>query len=233
MLKTAIILAGGFGTRLQHILPDVPKPMAPINGHPFLKYLLFYCKQQGMNKIILSIGYKHEQIVSYFGKSYADMLIEYVIEDKPLGTGGAIKKSLQACSADDYVVILNGDTFFPIDMKEMMHQHLQTKAALSIALKPMQYFERYGSVLIDEDKHIVSFLEKKYCSQGYINGGIYICQQNLIEKLPAQDSFSFETDYLNIATAQKAIYGYISDAYFIDIGIPEDYARAQSELPRI
>lgn len=231
MLQTAIILAGGFGTRLQHIVSDVPKPMAPVAGRPFLEYLLAYCRKQALSRIIMSVGYKHESIIRHFGNSYDHLEIEYVIEDTPLGTGGAIKKSLLQCKTNDDVVIMNGDSYFPVDLSDMLNFHRFSNSSLTIALKPMQNFERYGRVLFDDKMHITSFREKEFCREGYINGGVYIGSPALVHLLPTQENFSFEQDVLNRDTAYKNLFGFVSDAYFIDIGVPEDYARAQSELP--
>ena len=113
MLKTAIVLAGGFGTRLQSVVKDLPKPMAPVAGHPFLKYVLDFCSKQGLENIILSVGYKHEDINIYFKQSFQNLKLNYCIEQNALGTGGAIRESLKKTN-DENVVVLNGDTLFTI-----------------------------------------------------------------------------------------------------------------------
>ncbi|MFN5068417.1 MAG: nucleotidyltransferase family protein [Bacteroidota bacterium] len=228
---SAIILAGGMGTRLRHVLPDIPKPMAPVRGKPFLEYILRYLIRQECHKVILSVGHLHEQIQDYFGEEYEQLQLHYLVEKYALGTGGAIKACLNTLSPEEDVWIVNGDTYFPIDMQFMAIEHLKNKATITIALKAMEKFSRYGSVAIDPSHMITQFNEKNYCEKGFINGGIYLCNASMINNLPEVDVFSFETDFLNQQTETKNIYGYTEDAYFIDIGIPEDYARAESELP--
>jgi D-glycero-alpha-D-manno-heptose 1-phosphate guanylyltransferase len=230
---SAIILAGGLGTRLKHLLPDIPKPMAPVCGKPFLEYVLQYLQKQGCTEATLSVGYLHDSIQSYFGNSFENMHLNYVIEDTPLGTGGGIKKCLRYFSSKEDILIVNGDTYFPVDVAKMYLQHKTTRASLTIALKEMSHFERYGSVQLDTQQRILQFHEKSFCEHGFINGGIYLCNTSLIDVLPQEEKFSFETDYLNQNTASKNLYGYIDDSYFIDIGIPEDYKRAQTELQYI
>lgn len=224
----AIVLAGGKGTRLQSVVSDVPKPMAPIQDKPFLGYLLKYIILQGVNKIILSVGYKSQVIIDYFKDEFMGCPIEYVIEEKPLGTGGAIKESLKSVSSDS-VVILNGDTFFKVDLESFKDFHQSMKVKLSLALKPMEHFDRYGTVII-EDSLIKEFVEKKYCDSGLINGGVYLINRDLMKNIDV-DVFSFETEFLN--PENNRIAGYTVDEYFIDIGIPEDYNKAQIDLKKV
>ena len=228
----AIILAGGAGTRLKSLIKDVPKPMADISGRPFLCYLLDYLSVQNINKILLSVRYKHEVITDYFGIRYKDMDIEYVIDDKPLGTGGAIKKALGLTSGDE-AVILNGDTFFNLDLGKMLGFHRAENSILTIAVKPMYNFERYGSVVI-KDKRAIGFEEKSFKHFGYINGGIYIVNKALSKFFDHdKDVFSFEIDLLYKKIKDINPCAFISDDYFIDIGIPDDYKKAQRELDHI
>jgi len=175
----AIILAGGFGTRLSNILFDVPKPMAPVNGKPFLKYVFDYLLKNGITHAILALGYKAEVIQKYFGDKYKGISITYSIEDFPLGTGGAIKKALSCCNEDD-VFVLNGDTYFDVNLKEMKLFHDNKKSNLTIAVKAMRDFDRYGTVVI-EDHMIKRFEEKKPTDQGKINGGIYLIKKTIFD----------------------------------------------------
>ena len=130
MVKEAVILAGGFGTRLQSVVADVPKPMAPVNGKPFLQYILDYCIKQGIERVVLSTGYKHEVIFSFFGTQYNTITIQYAHEQEPLGTGGGIQFALQKC-IDENVVVLNGDTFFDVDLQALESQHISAQSELS------------------------------------------------------------------------------------------------------
>jgi D-glycero-alpha-D-manno-heptose 1-phosphate guanylyltransferase len=228
----AIILAGGAGTRLKSIVKDVPKPMADINGRPFLSYLLNYLSSQGITKVLLSVGYRHEIIKDYFGARYKDIDIIYVVEDKPLGTGGALRKALSCIEGRD-VIVLNGDTFFNINLKKMADFHCSENSMLTIAVKPMHDFNRYGTVII-KDNRAIGFEEKSFKHSGYINGGIYVVKKAISEFFDYdKDAFSFEIDFLHwkINDIQPRVF--ICDDYFIDIGVPDDYKKAQRELDQI
>lgn len=226
----AIVLAGGFGTRLQGVVKDLPKPMAPVNGRPFLTYILDYLIDYGYEKAVLSVGYLHEKIVDYFGDTYKSLSIEYAVENEPLGTGGAIAYSLSKCSSDN-VLVLNGDTLFRVDLAAFEAFHRQKGGLMSMVLRQMPDVSRYGSVHFDNDSRITLFAEKNTDSgEGFINGGIYLINKQLFTKHPQLPKFSFEKDLMENIYATEPIFGFRSDAYFIDIGIPEDYARAQQEL---
>ena len=231
MLKEAIVLAGGFGTRLRSMVDDIPKPMALIKNIPFLAYLLQQLQKYNFEKVVLAAGYKYEVIESYFGKSFRNLRLDYSIEEEPLGTGGAIFKAISLVNAD-YCFVLNGDTFFNVDLNSLEEKFLRTNSGLMVALKPMVNFDRYGSVETDNVK-IVSFKEKKFCKEGLINGGVYVVRKDWLEGRVTGKIFSFEKDVLEKAVYKDKISYYISDGYFIDIGIPEDYRRAARELPEI
>jgi D-glycero-alpha-D-manno-heptose 1-phosphate guanylyltransferase len=217
----AIVLAGGLGTRLQSVVPDLPKPMAQMNEKPFLAYLLEYLVKQGVKKVILCVGYKKEVIQAYFQASYNGVEICYSVEERALGTGGAIKQALPLTQGKK-VFVFNGDTFFDIELSSFAHAMQEKRIA--IALKPMENFERYGSVTLQGDT-IIAFAEKKFTKQGLINGGIYLVEKNIFDTL-AESTFSFES-FLEM---QDELGGFISDGYFIDIGIPEDYKKAQQDF---
>lgn len=231
MIKSAIILAGGFGTRLQSVVKDRPKPMADINGKPFLQYLLDFLALQGINDCILSVGYKWELIRDYFGLEYGSISLTYSVEESPLGTGGAIAKAMEYVKGDECFVF-NGDTFFAIDLIDFYLQHQIHEAALSLALKKMTDFDRYGVVVSDASGRVTSFEEKKFYQHGNINGGIYLLKKQLFQGLELPEKFSFEKDLMEVFNARLAVYGVVYDDYFIDIGIPEDYERSKHELER-
>lgn len=214
----AIILAGGFGTRLKHVVPDVPKPMAPIGNRPFLEYIFEDLEQKGIKHVILAVGYMKEKIKDYFKDKYKSIEISYSEENVPLGTGGAIKKALSKCREED-VFIVNGDTFYDIDFRKMKKFHIENKSSLTLAVKEMKNFDRYGSLII-EDKKIIRFEEKKPMLQGKINGGIYLIKKSILDEIN-EESFSFEKEILENEKIQK--FAYENNGYFIDIGIPEDY----------
>jgi D-glycero-alpha-D-manno-heptose 1-phosphate guanylyltransferase len=225
----AIILAGGLGTRLQSVVSDVPKCMAPVNGIPFINFIITYLKKEGVERFIFSLGYKSEMVIDYVNNHFSGLDIEYVIEDTPLGTGGAIKLACSKTKSTD-VLILNGDTLFNINLKNLFEFHIDKKADFTVALKEMRNFSRYGSVEMDHNFAIKAFNEKKYCEKGFINGGIYVLNVKSFmntEALP--EVFSFEKDFLEKHIGRKKFYGLEFEYYFIDIGIPEDYERFKKD----
>ena len=219
----AIILAGGKGTRLRPVISDIPKPMAPINGRPFLEYVVDSLVRGGIDRIVMSVGYKHEKIIDHFRAEYRGIRLEYRIEDVPLGTGGAIKLALESC-VGDRVFVLNGDTYFDVDYREMYRQ--ASAVELAIAVKELENFDRYGRLDI-VDRRIVGVHEKIFCARGFINGGVYCMKRDLLDSV-RQKKFSFERDFLEKDVLNAMAFE--SRGYFIDIGIPEDYARAQIEF---
>jgi D-glycero-alpha-D-manno-heptose 1-phosphate guanylyltransferase len=230
MEKEAIILAGGFGTRLRGVIKDLPKPMAPVNGRPFLTYILDYLIDYDYTKVVLSVGYLHEIIEEFFGTQYKSLEIDYAVETEPLGTGGGILFAMSKCETDN-VLVINGDTMFKVDLNAFEQFHQDKERLLSIVLREVEDVSRYGSVVMDSDNRITLFAEKQLSAgRGYINGGIYLIHRDLFAKYPQPEKFSFERDLMTQFYTQEPFYAMPSDGYFIDIGIPEDYARAQVEL---
>ncbi|EHL3243848.1 nucleotidyltransferase family protein [Campylobacter coli] len=214
----AIVLAGGLGTRLKSVVQDLPKPMAPINGEPFLAFVLEYLKKQGITEVILSVSYKYELIQEYFKDEFEGMKIRYNVEKELLGTGGAIKDALKLIQNQVYV--LNGDTIFDIDLKKLFLNN----SKICIALKQMQNFDRYGTVNVDDQGIVTSFEEKVFKKQGLINGGIYLLKKDIFDEFSLEKKFSFE-EFLQENYKLLKIQTQIFDDYFIDIGIPEDYIK--------
>lgn len=223
-----IILAGGMGTRLQSVVSDVPKCMAPVAGHPFLYYLITSLIEAGFNHIIFALGYKHEIIEEWIQTNAFPIDISTVIEETPLGTGGAVKLALSKAETNE-VFVLNGDTFFGVRYPEMLNLHKSTQSAVTVALKRMKKFDRYGVVDIEQPtSRILRFNEKQYCESGLINGGVYLINRHELDNFPMK--FSLEKDFFETAVRTSTLSGYISEGYFIDIGIPEDYERAQTDF---
>ena len=220
----AIILAGGLGTRLRDVVKDIPKPMAPINETPFLHYLFEWLSNYPVNNVLLSVGYKSETISNYFNTNYKGISIKYANENMPLGTGGAIKYALSK-TVEDNILIINGDTYFPININRFAQFHQTNKSDISIALKHMTDFDRYGSVQILNHK-IITFNEKQHLKEGLINGGIYMINKKAIDFNYLPDNFSFETEILEKYVDKGSINGMIFNETFIDIGVPEDYKKA-------
>lgn len=231
MKRQAVILSGGFGTRLSHVVSDVPKPMAPISGIPFLDYVVKSLKQQGFDSFIFLTGFKSEVIETYFKDLENSVFIK---EETALGTGGAILNAYD--KLNDSFFVINGDTFFDIDYS-LLEEFGEDKP-LSIALRYSDNIERYGFVETDDNFCVKSFVEKGHLPQnridGYINGGIYF-----IHKLSLSDyadkfngSFiSLETDIFPDLIKSSKLYALPLGGCFIDIGIPEDYYRAQKLVP--
>ena len=231
MIREAIILAGGLGTRLRDTVPGLPKCMAPVAGRPFLFYVINFLRSQGIEHFIFSLGYKHEIIESWLKEHFATLDYQCVTEPEPLGTGGAILLASERITEKN-MVIANGDTLFKADLHEAAIFHDRHMAECTLLLKPMKRFDRYGVVETNEDHLVTGFREKSFYEAGTINGGIYLLNRDkfLDEEFPLK--FSFETDYLEKYFTSRRIYGITHDTYFIDIGIPADYHRAQEELSR-
>lgn len=228
-IKEAIILAGGLGTRLKEAVPDVPKCMAPVNGKPFLSYVIDYYSGQGIEKFIFSLGYKHAVITTWLQKEYPSLSMQYAIEQEPLGTGGAIQLATEKVKGKD-VLIVNGDTLFKIDLEKVAAFHSNAGSACTLSLKPMVNFDRYGVVEMEEDGRIKSFHEKQFYPHGLINGGAYLLNTPRFRQQKRPEKFSFEKDYLERSFSAMPMYGCVQEGYFIDIGIPDDFERAQTEL---
>lgn len=223
-----IILAGGQGTRLQSVVNDQPKCMAPINGKPFLEYLLNHLELQGADHVILSLGYKYDQVLEWLkGKAFL-CKVSWVIEREPLGTGGGMKLALNKAKSSG-VFVMNGDTYFPIDFKKL--KAASVEYPMSMAVKPMQNFDRYGRVILTEKNLVERFEEKEMTASGWINGGIYYLDRTRLKLSEFPDKFSLENDFLKQMEGQ--IIAEKFEDYFIDIGIPQDYERAQTEFAHL
>ena len=231
MLNTAIILAGGRGTRLKTIISDLPKPMAPIMNVPFLTYQLNYLKYFGIKKVIFSVGYLSEKIIAHYNQSFENISIEYSIEKNPLGTGGGIRMAMSNLN-EDLVLILNGDSFFDLNLEQFYNLHLEQKAEFSLALRYVNNSERYGNIEFNSSNQITSFIEKNQLNQsGYINAGVYILSKKLyLQNTKPNINFSIEKDFFEKQLNQLIIKGFEFKDYFIDIGIPEDYLKAQDDF---
>lgn len=225
-----IILAGGLGTRLSGVVSDVPKCMAPVAGVPFLEHILTYLENQFVDHVIFSLGYKSEVVVDYLRQKAFTFKTSWVLEPEPLGTGGGIRRAL-AKSKEPVVFVLNGDTMFDVDLRAMQHAFSDDYKAM-LALKPMRDFERYGSVQLNDSNEITAFNEKQFQKEGLINGGIYLInkQKAVLDSFP--DKFSFEKEFLEPESSAHGLQGFVSEGYFIDIGIPEDYYKAQDDFKK-
>jgi D-glycero-alpha-D-manno-heptose 1-phosphate guanylyltransferase len=229
MTTTAIILAGGLGTRLRSIVAHLPKPMANVAGKPFLHYVLTQLQHAGITHVILSVGYKWETIRDYFGDAFENITLNYCVEEVPLGTGGAIKAAMQLCTSEK-VLVLNGDSIFNFELKQFVNYN--TTAPVLMAARIIDDASRYGTLTIDAKNVVTNFIEKtNLAQQGTINTGIYLIHKtSFLNDCPTQNKFSIEQDYFAHIVQRQKIQAYTAQGYFIDIGIPEDYTRAQYEF---
>ena len=228
-MREAVILAGGFGTRLRAVVSDVPKPMAPIGGQPFLALLMAHLARNGFQRVVLSVGYLADAIVAHFGSEWRGMAVDYAREEVPLGTGGAIRAALARCRAD-HVHVFNGDTYLGLDcaVTEALWDARRTPI---IVAREVPDTARYGRLEVDAGGRVTGFLEKSASGgPGWINAGCYVLPASIVDEFPPGDPFSFETGYLRDAVARRPVLACPTDAEFIDIGTPEDYARAQALL---
>lgn len=229
MIRKAFVLAGGKGTRLATIVQDKPKPLADINGLPFLHYLILDLKKKGINEIVLLVGHLHELIMDYFQSEYQNVKISYEIEEEPRGTGGLIYKLSKKWA--EPILLINGDTYFDVDIQGMYSQYARTRS-IQMAVKEIRDQDRYGVLEICENR-IVAFKEKSYVKEGFINGGIYLLPEGVFEAYDLPFSFSIEKEFFERYKTSLMIEPFFSDGYFIDIGIPEDFERAQQSIPKL
>lgn len=236
MTDEAIVLAGGLGTRLKQVVSDVPKPMAAVNGRPFLDYVLSLLSANGIRRVVLAVGYKHSVIEEYLMDPSAAhrMEIAYSFEDEPLGTGGAIFKALSGIHGNA-AFVLNGDTYFDVPLADLEAFARATAADVAFALTSVENSSRYGTVSVAADGHILSFDEKVpgVNRSAVISGGIYFMKKSLIDNYPRPAKFSIEQDLFHRELQHLNAFGKVYPGKFIDIGIPEDYAWAQSLLKHV
>jgi len=227
--RHAFILAGGLGTRLRSVVKDIPKPMAPVGGAPFLAYLLRYWTRQGVSRFTLSIGYLGKTIRDYFGSVFSGAAIDYVEEMEPLGTGGALSNALNHGVFDDRpVVLLNGDTWFEGSLPQLVSDHERHGCLMTVALRKISKNTRYGGVALTADARISFFGDP---TSSLINAGCSLFSPRELEpylqNLPRK--FSLENDLLPLLAKEGRLGASLQHVNFIDIGIPEDYARFCAE----
>ncbi|MFC1786449.1 NDP-sugar synthase [Halobacteriota archaeon] len=233
-MKT-IILAGGLGTRLRKIISDKPKPMAQICGKPFLEWQIELLKRFNLRDIILSVGYMSNEIKNYFGNGKKfEVHIEYVEEEKPLGTGGALKNAESYVVNEDKFMVMNGDTYLLTDFTDFLSFHEEKKGLATISLANInEENHRYGAVEINEHCIITKFIEKSEKNFGSINTGAYVFDLDIYSYMPAKEVFSIEYDLFPKIVETNRIFGYKTNCYFRDLGTPEDYERIKKELEEL
>lgn len=225
--KEVIILAGGFGTRLKEVINNVPKCLAPINEKPFLFYQLEFLKKQGVRRFIFSLGYKSQMVVDYIEKYHNDIEAVYSIESEPLGTGGAIRTALQLAKSN-YILIVNGDTYFNINIDKFFNFAIENKNPFTIALFSVKENDRYGYVEVDQNFRVLKFHEKKKSKNVLVNSGFYIINKVELNFVDYKESFSLEKDFFEKVNSRNILFSILENEEFIDIGIPEDFILAQT-----
>lgn len=231
-MREAIILAGGKGTRIQHLLPGIPKCMAPIRGIPFVSYLIEYLISENTVHFIFSLGHMHDQIIDYLDAAHSGIHKSLIIEQSPLGTGGAICKSMESVNGDA-AFVLNGDTWFPVSLDNMEDLYRRNHSDLVLASTLLEAPDRFGTISFDNEFRITSFHEKRILESGYINGGTYLISKAKMMAESKKEAFSLETGILETMVREWNMYASVQDIPFIDIGIPEDYHLAQSFIPEL
>jgi len=227
----AIVLAGGLGTRLRTAVPDLPKPMAPVNGRPFLEHQLDYWAAQGVTRFILSVGYRHEAISGHFGATYRGIPVGYAVENQPLGTGGGLLLAAASLAAPGPFLVLNGDTYFEVALGLLREFHATHNADITLSLFRSPQRGRYTGLKIGAAGDVLAMSAAD--KNGLANGGVYLVERGFLEGGPWQPSsrVSLEEDILPFALhGSKRIFGLECSGRFLDIGIPEDYARATDML---
>ena len=229
-VSEAIVLAGGLGTRLRPVVSDVPKPMAPVAGRPFLSYVLDYLEAQGMRRVILSVGYRHEVITDFFGRRSGSLRIDYAVEKEPLGTGGGLRQALEFSEAP-FVFALNGDTFLKLNYRAMAGAaEASASLTLAVALRMVEHADRYGRAVLSGGR-VQGFAASGSQGPGLVNAGVYLMSRDLFDRFPVPAKFSFEADFMQVRTAEIQPVAFVCDGPFIDIGVPESFQQSQELLP--
>lgn len=228
----AIILAGGFGTRLQSLVHRLPKPMAPVASRPFLSWLLEFLYEEGISEAALCLHHLPQEIRAYFGPRFGAMRLHYYIEHEPLGTGGALREAMRRLDPGAPVLALNGDSLVDVDCRAMMRRHRAQGRRLTLATRRVPDCSRYSQLAFEGDT-VTRFDLLGRAAPGDISAGFYVLSPDVFEGFDLPPAFSLERDFLAKHTPQL-MPGYYKDVdYFIDIGVPEDYRRAQTEVPQL
>jgi D-glycero-alpha-D-manno-heptose 1-phosphate guanylyltransferase len=227
----ALVLVGGLGTRLRSVYADGPKALAPIEGKPFLAYLLKLLANAGLSRVVLCVGYRAEQIEQWLGHGKSlGLNVSYSREDEPMGTAGALGLAYSRYARGERILAMNGDSILQLSLAAMWNAHISRGAGATIALAQVPDTSRYGSVEVNENGWVTSFHEKsgEPCP-GFINGGVYLFEPSVMDSILDGHRVSLEREVLP-AQLSRGLLAFRSAGYFIDIGVPHDLVRAQSEL---
>lgn len=232
MFPDALILAGGLGTRLQSALPDTPKVLAPVGGHPFITYLLDQLLEAGTGRVVISTGFRADQVRLELGDEYHGMQLVYSEESSPLGTAGALQHAVGVLP-NGFACVMNGDSFVNADLRAYYEWHCRQARQASLLLAQVEDASRYGTVHTDEHDNVISFLEKEGIRKsGWINAGVYLISRAWIAEMPASTPLSLEREILP-RWAKRGLGGYRTDGAFIDIGTPQTWGEANVFFERL
>jgi len=222
-----IILAGGMGTRLREVFPELPKILVPVHGRPFVTYLLDCLIEIGFTQAVISTGYLADMVDKKLGEKYNDLSIKYLRETVPLGTGGAVRKAASRFPEHD-LLVMNGDSFFEIELADFISWHIRQRHEASIVLAEVDDVGRFGQVELNKQNLITAFKEKgEESGRGLINAGIYLIKASLLRNILSAGKSSIEYDFFPVLT-EKKLYGFPWQGRFIDIGTPESYKKASA-----
>lgn len=223
----AVVLAGGFGTRLRSVVPDRQKVLVQVKGRPFLAYLLDRIAAAGIGRVVLCLGFRGEQVREAFGDTYRGLAITYSQESRPLGTAGALRLALPTFGSDP-VLVMNGDSYCECDLEAFREYHDRVKGCGTILVTKVEEEGRYGRVILDDNGLIRSFVEKDDgAGRGWINAGVYLLRRTLLADLPPHQVLSIERDVFP-RHAGDDLYGFPGGGRFLDVGTPDSYAKAES-----
>jgi D-glycero-alpha-D-manno-heptose 1-phosphate guanylyltransferase len=226
--QEAIILAGGLGTRLAGTIGDLPKPMAPVAGRPFLEWQLDALARRGVARVILSVGHRREAVEGHFGARYGALAIAYAREDSPLGTGGAVVNAMESVQGDA-AFVLNGDTFIRAPLAAL---ESRPGCAIAMLVARVPDAARFGTVVVT-DQRVAGFREKAGGGPGLVNSGVYWIAKRALAGLTARGPFSLERDFMEPRVAELAMCAVVTDEPFVDIGVPESLAAAATLIPAL
>ncbi|MET4736727.1 D-glycero-alpha-D-manno-heptose 1-phosphate guanylyltransferase [Bradyrhizobium japonicum] len=229
----AVILAGGKGTRLRDTVPDLPKPLAPVGGRPFLEHQMAYWSLQGVNRFVLSVGYKAAMIIDRIGARFGDAEVLYAVEDEPLGTGGALIFAKQKLTPNEPFLVVNGDTFFDLPLADLETAHTEKDSDWTFGLFPTRDTKRFLGVNLTATDRLVSLVAPVVEDLVWANGGVYMIAPGVLDRVAThfKGQVSLEAEIIPaLLKLQTVMYGVRHTGRFIDIGIPEDYRRAADVL---
>lgn len=227
---TAVILAGGLGTRLRSVVSDRPKPLAIVNGRPFITYLLDQLTDAGLQRVVLCTGYLGEQVVAALGSEWRSLELIYSQEQTPLGTGGAVRQAWTQLQSE-VILVMNGDSYCEIDWAALWAQHQLHPQDSIMVVTQIPDVQRFGQVKLNSDGQIIQFEEKgRNSGPGWINAGIYLLPTSELQSMPVDQPSSLERSSLTALASQHRLWGHRSQGVFVDIGLPESYQHAHSVL---